>query len=700
MAVIGKIRSKSALLFGVIGAAMVLFILGDLLNSGGGFLRNQNNVGEIWGEDISYAEFDALVQQRIGSNSVNEQQRESIRDQVWSSLLQDRILFKEYERLGIDATAEEILFEIKNNPRNEVLMQYFSNPQTGNIFEQFIDPATGGLSSNAVLSYMQQLINSGQDENWDPLEAALISNRKANKYNNLIKFGLNITKMEVAINHLDENRSVRFRYAIKDFASIPNEEGSYDESDLKSYYNAHKSEAEYKQEVTTRAISYLSFPVTPTTDDYNAIQDELASLTTAYREAEDDTTFLNEFSDVPFNFNMYGEDDLPEGVDSLIFNSDTGSVFGPYEWRNQLHISKVIEKVTTADSVQARHILITWGEKDSSVVRNRVDSLFGVVKEGKDFASLAESFSEDFGSSNKGGDLGWFGRGRMVPPFEKAAFETKKDEFVVVESQYGVHLINVTDRSTDVQKVVLGEVSREVLPSEQTFEDVFNKASEFSITNNNIESFKAAIEADESLNLEEIDFIKEEDRTLGNFESPRTKIRWIYDSELGAVSEVYTEASRFVIMSVTSVKNQGSLDFENVREAVEQKVLAKKKAEKILSGLGSFANFDEAAQELGGNVESVDGLTFSEFSIPGLGQENNLFGRIFAFAPGQVSKPIVGERGVLVVEVLEFTDPLQEPDFAQSKVQLRRSLSERVDFEAFTALQSAVNVVDNRYLFY
>ena len=388
---------------------MVLFILGDLLNSGGGFLRNQNNVGEIWGEDISYAEFDALVQQRIGSNSVNEQQRESIRDQVWSSLLQDRILFKEYERLGIDATAEEILFEIKNNPRNEVLMQYFSNPQTGNIFEQFIDPATGGLSSNAVLSYMQQLINSGQDENWDPLEAALISNRKANKYNNLIKFGLNITKMEVAINHLDENRSVRFRYAIKDFASIPNEEGSYDESDLKSYYNAHKSEAEYKQEVTTRAISYLSFPVTPTTDDYSAIQDELASLTTAYREAEDDTTFLNEFSDVPFNFNMYGEDDLPEGVDSLIFNSDTGSVFGPYEWRNQLHISKVIEKVTTADSVQARHILITWGEKDSSVVRNRVDSLFGVVKEGKDFASLAESFSEDFGSSNKGGDLGWFG---------------------------------------------------------------------------------------------------------------------------------------------------------------------------------------------------------------------------------------------------------------------------------------------------
>ena len=183
---------------------------------------------------------------------------------------------------------------------------------------------------------MQQLINSGQDENWDPLEAALISNRKANKYNNLIKFGLNITKMEVAINHLDENRSVRFRYAIKDFASIPNEEVSYDESDLKSYYNAHKSEAEYKQEVTTRAISYLSFPVTPTTDDYNAIQDELASLTTAYREAEDDTTFLNEFSDVPFNFNMYGEDDLPEGVDSLIFNSDTGSVFGPYEWEKSI----------------------------------------------------------------------------------------------------------------------------------------------------------------------------------------------------------------------------------------------------------------------------------------------------------------------------------------------------------------------------
>ena len=101
MAVIGKIRSKSGLLFGVVGAAMVLFILGDLLNSGGGLLRNQNNVGEIWGQSISYAEFDALVEQRIGTNQVNEAQREQIRDQVWNALLQERILFKEYESLGI-----------------------------------------------------------------------------------------------------------------------------------------------------------------------------------------------------------------------------------------------------------------------------------------------------------------------------------------------------------------------------------------------------------------------------------------------------------------------------------------------------------------------------------------------------------------------------------------------------------------------
>ncbi len=700
MAVIGKIRNKSGLLFGVIGAAMVLFILGDLLNSGGGFLQNQNNVGEIWGEDISYAEFDALVQQRVAGNTVNEQQRESIRDQVWNSLLQERILHKEYARLGINASAEEILFEIKNNPRNEVLTQYFSNPQTGNIFEQFVDPATGGLSSNAVLTYMQQLINSGQDENWDPLEEALISNRKANKYNNLIKYGLNVTNKEVEINHLDENRSVRFKYAIRDFASIPNEEVSYSDADLKAYYNAHKNEAEYKQDVTTRAISFVSFPVTPTQDDYNVVKDELASLTTAYFEAEDDTGFLNEFSDVAFNFNMYGEDDLPEGVDSLIFGAEIGAVFGPYEWRNQLHISKVTNRVTTADSVEARHILFTWAEKDSAVVRERADSLFAEAKKGRDFAKLAENFSEDFGSSNKGGELGWFGRGRMVPPFETAAFQTGKGEFVVVESQYGVHIINITDRSADVEKVVLGEVSRNVLPSEATFEDIFNRASEFSITNNTLETYKAKVEADESLKLEELDFIKEEDRTLGSFESPRTKIRWIYDSELGAVSEVYTEASRFVIMAVTSVKEEGALDFENVKEAIEQKVIAEKKSEMILAELGSYGSFEEAVKKLNGNVEIIEALSFSEFSIPGLGQENELFGRMFSLAPGQVSKPVAGERGVIVAEVMEYTNPVQEPDYVSSKDQMSRTLADRVNFEAFTALQSAVNVVDQRYLFY
>jgi peptidyl-prolyl cis-trans isomerase D len=701
MAVIGKIRSKSGLLFGVVGAAMVLFILGDLLNSGGGILRNQNNVGEIWGQSISYAEFDALVEQRIGANQVNEAQREQIRDQVWNALLQERILFKEYEKLGIGTTPEEILFEIKNNPRNEVLNQYFTNPRTGNIFDQFVDQRTGGLSNSAVLGYLQNLINSGQDENWAPIEEALIANRRAHKYNNLIKFGLGVTNSEVLASHIEQNRTLRFTYAMKEYASIPNEDISYDDGDLRSYYNDHKDESEYQQEETSRSIAYVSFPVTPTSDDYEAIKTELGSLVNAFYQAESDTSFVNDFSDYPFNFAMYGEDDLPEGIDSVVFGSELGDVFGPYEWKGQLHISKLTNKLVTADSVRASHILLTWSEGgDSNSVRTRIDSIKTAIEGGANFEKLAEDLSEDFGSAAKGGDLDWFGRGRMVPPFEKAAFETDKDDMVVVETQYGMHLILITDRSADREKVILGSVTRDIVPSEATYEQVFNQASEFSITNDSYEKMKAAVEANANWELEELDFIKEADKTLGTFESPRRMIRWVYESEKGDVSEVYEESRRFVIAAVTAIKNEGALDFENVRDQIEQKVINEKKAGLIIEQLGEVTSLNAAAGTMGVDVQSVDALSFGEFSIPGIGRENELFGLVFSLDPGELAGPVVGERGVFVVQADVFTEPVQDPDYVNAKDQMRRDLSERVDFEAFAALQDAVEVVDNRYQFY
>jgi len=102
MAVITKIRNRSGLLIGVIGMAMVLFILGDLLNNNQGLLSGQEtDVAVIGGEPISFREFETRVEQEIAqqypNTPVNENIRRSVRNRLWNQLLQEKILFKEYD---------------------------------------------------------------------------------------------------------------------------------------------------------------------------------------------------------------------------------------------------------------------------------------------------------------------------------------------------------------------------------------------------------------------------------------------------------------------------------------------------------------------------------------------------------------------------------------------------------------------------
>jgi len=698
MAIIGKIQKKSGLIFVTVGVAMALFVLGDLLNSGGGLLRGSNNVGEIDGEPISYRQFESLIQEQLGTETPNEQQREQIRNQVWNTLLQEKILLTEFDKAGINAAAEEVFFQIKNNPNNPVLTRYFTNPQTGQIFEQFRAP-NGGLDNQKALGFFKNMINSDQTDQWLPLEKALKTNRMVSKYNRLIGSALYATTNDVKISHEEENRIARFSYVLKSYDVLTREDISFDESDLKAYYNEHKEE--YKQEETTRAIKYAIFNVNPTEDDIAMLDNELNGLAEAFAEAPNDTDFVNEYSDVALNFQLAGRSDIPNGIDTILFNREIGTVHGPFTFGNEMRLVKIMNEKFESDSVRARHILIPIDEKrDTATAQNLVDSIKSVIASKKNFEAMAEEFSEDFGSANKGGDLDWFTRGRMVAPFEEACFSADKGDIMVVTTQFGIHLIELTDKTKENRKLFLGFISRNIGPSDNTFDVVYNKASEFSINNNDFISFTEAVNVEEEIQLYDLDFIKEEDKTLGDFTSPRTIIRWIYDAEKGAVSEPFEQGNRFVIVTVDNIKEEGILDFETVRDELELEVIKQKKAEALIEGLGQYATLDEVAATYEESITPVEGISFNEFSIPGLGRDPKIFGVIFGMKAGQLSKPLIAENGIVVIQLNEFTDPAVEPDYKLIRDQLSQSLADRIDLEVYESLKGVKQVEDNRHKYY
>lgn len=701
MAVIGKIRSRSGLLIGIIGVAMVLFVGGDLMKGNSSlFSQPDTDVGEINGTKISYQEFDNRVSQAAANQNITGDQIDQLRNQIWNQLLQEQLVETQYAALGISVSDEELWEEIKSNPRNPILLQYFTNQQTGQIYEQLRDEATGGLSSQKVLFYVQQVLNSETPENWLPVEKAIKNTLLSDKYNNAIKKGLYVTSFDAEEKAKEESNRVSLAFVSMKYDEVSDEEISFDDSDLKSYYNAHKSESDYEQKETNRGIKLIAWDVNPSESDIRKAEQGTADLIAPFKSAENDTLFLLQNSDDRNGFVTVGRYEMPEEIDSILFNAENGAVMGPYAVGGAFRISKKIQSKMMADSVRARHILIQpSAELDTASARARIDSLKNAIQRGAKFEDLATDFSADLGSAKNGGDLDWFVPGQMVPEFNNACFSGNVGDMPIVFTQFGYHLIEITDMTKRKEKVEIVNITRKIQASDETFEKAYNKASEFSIQNNKLEAFLAAAEESPELNVQSFDFVKEGDKTLGSIENPRGIIRWAYDSEIGQVSDVYEIGNQFIVAALSSIKNKGILPFEEVKDRLEEEVKKEKKAEFILAKIGSAQGVDAVSKELGKNIQTTSDVSFANFSIPQIGPESKVLGIAYGLNEVEESDVIKGDNGIYVIRIdrISLVDP-SNTDL--TKNQIARSIGTRVDYEVFEALREKGKVVDNRFKFY
>lgn len=698
MAVISKIRNQSGLLIAVIGVAMGLFVLSDLLGTGAGlFQQQETNVAEIRGKKISFQEFEAKVQKEIGGENFDETAREQVRQRVWNVLLQEKIMFQEYEELGLSVSPEELYNSIKNTGPNSIMSQYFTNPQTGQIYEQFRDSRTGGLSSQNVINYVRQVLESDQAETWLPVERAIKLDRLSNKYYNLIKKGLNPSTLEINDELNSRNQKVSFNYVVKNYTSIADDQVEVNDADLKKFYNNHKEEERFTQKETSRGIEYVVFSVTPSQNDVNSLKEELSDLSSKFQASEDDTLFVNDYADTPFNVRFYKSGQLPLEIDSVAFNGPQDTVYGPIADAGSFKLIKVIGDKVTSDSVKARHILIQMqNPADSTKLKAKADSIKKAIKGGVDFALVAATESADKPSAEKGGDLDWFTEGRMVKPFNDACFNGKVGDMPIVKTQFGYHIIEIQEKTKETRKVLAAIIDREIRPSKNTYDNVFNTASSFSINNNNYEAFKTA---GAEYGIQTAGYIRENDKALGNLETPRPLIRWAYEASKNDVSEPFEMEDKFVVASLTNIREKGVLPLDEIEDLIRVEVLNEKKAEFIKSQVTGKTDLNSIASTLGESVQLADNVSFSDYTIPGIGPEGAILGTLITLQPNQVSEPIVGKRGVYVIQ-LNSLNQMQEAVAEVVSSDLNRGLQSRVDFETFNSLKENANIVDNRGKFY
>lgn len=691
MAVIGKIREKSSLLLIIIGVAMLAFILGDFFKSGQTFFGDNNSIGEIGDIQVSGQEFNAKYEEAIvrwesqNKQTANEQIRESIREQVWNDIVRDRVLGSQLIELGLSVSPQELFDMVQGNDPHPQVKQAFSNPQTGE------------FSSAQVLQFLKSLETMPVENKnqWLLFEQGIQKERVASKYFNMLKKGMYAPATFAKRAMVEQNEKRMVKYVAKRYFTVPDSSITVTQEEKLAYYKEHKNE--FKQEAS-REIEYVKYDVTPSEKDIEETKLWAEQTYEEFKVATNDSAYVMFNSDVPFDANYYAEADMPFVNDSAFFNAEIGTTVGPYEEGGAYVIAKLTNTKMVPDSVKARHILLkTTGQPTDTTLKAKLDSIQAVIKKGGKFADIAKEVSEDVGSAIEGGDLGWFKEGQMVPEFNDACFNGKKGDLTIVQTQFGFHLIEILNQGAQVKKVQVGRIVRAIEPSNETFDEVFAKASAFYSENNTAESFTKATESDEV--LKRVAEVKINDKAIAGLESPRELIRWAFNSDKGEVSAPFQFDNTFVIAHLAEVKEDGIATMEQVEIQVELGAKKEKKAKMFKEEMAGASNLEELAAKIGGTVETAKEVSFANYSVPGMGQEPRIIGMVPTLQKGQMSIPLKGQTGVFVVMVEEVNPANPNADYSVNKMQLEQMYTNNTN-KAMDALKEKFGVTDNRYKFY
>lgn len=692
---IQKIRNNmSWLLIPLVGLALLSFILMDANFSLGG---GANNVGSINGEDISYELFNDKLKSAYRGQSTGHAQI----NQVWSYFLDTEVVCKEARAMGLgvsEAEMDELLYGVNKSP---IILQAFTNPNTGQIDAQALEAYRSKTNADGTEMANDQL-------KWWSYVKELVSNEKLKeKYLNIAIKGLNVPSWEAEMMAERNTEVIDFAYVKIPFLNIDDSKVSATDADYKRYIKENKAKLETTEE--QRRVSYVVLDVIPTSEDSLTVKEEVEKMSTLMAEAEDDARFaqsyVGQYSDAYVEYSSLSSD-IKEQVEA----AENGVVVGPYLDGGQYKLAKVIDKKVIADSVQARHILLSANSQEEliAVTQTLEDYKSQIENNETSFDSLAIKYSID-GSASEGGDLGMKGRVTgFVPQFENAIlYNLEEGEMEIVYTQFGAHLIQVTKKKfiNNDEMVKLSYVGRNITPSKNTLDEVELEAINY-IDAGDLESLRT-LAAENNVALRTSNAFKSFDNfltNLGTDSDARNIIRWAFgndrnvgtDVRVGDVASRYysfrnpvsNATDKFVVVALESVIGAGVPSVAEAKVSSELNVVNMLKGDLMKEEIKG-TDLASIAKTYGVAIDTAKNVNFATSLVAGLGSEPTVIANAFTTTPNQVSPVIVGKSGVFVI--MPLTSPrggqadvagVKRTNLSQIQGQVRTRLVNEVKAEA------------------
>ena len=360
---------------------------------------------------------------------------------------------------------------------------------------------------------------------------------------------------------------------------------------------------------------------------------------------------------------------------------------------------------------------VVWAKiptvEDSAEVEETARQLADRARAGEDFARLALDYSEDPGSGPDGGDLGWFGKGQMVAPFDEAAFGAQAGEIVgPVKTQFGYHVIKVEDRREDEDgpKISARHILLKVEISPQTQNRLRSRANIFSFDAAD-SSFEIALKG-HGLTSSTSPPLRITDKYLPPpVGMLRRAVRFAFENEeVGLVSDVIENERCYLVAQLAEIRPKGVQPLEKVRSSLERiarqeaaheqvALIAANIQQQLAAGIQWQAvadSFPEATYAAG-----VTAKLNSSFS--GIGRSPILTGMLKTLAPGRVSDVIKLERGGAVVRLVDRKEPDWEQYATDRESEHQRLLNRRLNSiwnDWLADLKAKAKIIDNRHVFF
>ncbi len=715
MAALGKIRKHGVLLVTTIAVALFLFVAGDFVKGGQSlFQQSQQVVAEIYGKDINIQDYQKQIDElqsyyeiTSGQSMSGEDELNRVKDEAWQTMVQNALIQKQCDELGLTVTDQEVAEIIQNGQSQMLNVPLFMNQQTGrydySLVQSFINEYNQLKNSGAQIPDVYQKTY----KYYMFAQKQIRSQYLLQKYQVLLSKALMSNPIEAELSFNNRTNETDVVLATMPLSLISDDKIEVTDAEIKAKYNEEKEK--YVQMVETRDIKYIDVTVNPSDADRAEAEEVMAEAKEKLAAAANNTAAGNvtrQYTSVtPYTDILKKKDAFPAMIANLLDSMSVGQTTEPqYDAATNSYFSvRLLDKKTEADSVLYRTIAV--GGEDAAASLAKADSIMQAISNGATFAEMAKKYNQPTDST-------W------VTTAEYQYGTMDADNALIINTLYSIPngeikkltlsngyniLMQVLDRRNPIEKYNVAAIVKPLNFSDATYNAAYNKFNSFLAANNTSDKIIENAQ-NEGYNVMEYPDVTSSQHNVAGIHNSREALKWVFDeAKPGDVSKLYEcgDNDHLLVVILNQVNQKGYRSFEKLQNDLKTQILNEKKVAQLAQQLEGVKTIADAKSK-GAELDTVNHITFDSpaFVRSTVAYEPLVSAAAAKAKANEVVGPIKGTSGAYMLQVLNKNKTADKFDAKAEEEQLSQNNLRVAASSLIQTLYLQAKVVDRRYKFF